>query len=174
MVEALAVSLATVRRDWEFARSWLFSRMQAHPPTRSLAIDLPLHLSIEVDALYRPLNFKYFTSSALPSDVSSLNNTVVTWEFPVVGKYSFSKDRATFLHPLLEAGPSFRISGNLNDTSPSHYGIAAGAGLEVRALKLKVAPTLRYTHWASDPASSKAAGPPASQNQLELLVSVSF
>jgi RNA polymerase sigma factor (TIGR02999 family) len=29
VVEALGVSLATVRRDWEFARSWLFDRM--HP-----------------------------------------------------------------------------------------------------------------------------------------------
>jgi RNA polymerase sigma factor (sigma-70 family) len=25
--ESLGVSLATVRRDWEFARSWLFERM---------------------------------------------------------------------------------------------------------------------------------------------------
>jgi RNA polymerase sigma factor (TIGR02999 family) len=29
VVEALGVSLATVRRDWEFARSWLFRRMQS-------------------------------------------------------------------------------------------------------------------------------------------------
>lgn len=27
VVEALAVGLSTVRRDWEFARSWLFDRM---------------------------------------------------------------------------------------------------------------------------------------------------
>jgi len=30
VVEALGVSLATVRRDWEFARSWLFRRMQGN------------------------------------------------------------------------------------------------------------------------------------------------
>jgi RNA polymerase sigma-70 factor, ECF subfamily len=29
--EALGVSVATVRRDWEFARSWLFDRMQGNP-----------------------------------------------------------------------------------------------------------------------------------------------
>ena len=29
VVEALGVSLATVRRDWEFARSWLFDQMRA-------------------------------------------------------------------------------------------------------------------------------------------------
>lgn len=28
VVEALGVSLATVRRDWEYARSWLFDRMR--------------------------------------------------------------------------------------------------------------------------------------------------
>ena len=29
--EALGVSVPTVRRDWEFARSWLFDRMQGNP-----------------------------------------------------------------------------------------------------------------------------------------------
>lgn len=37
VVDALAVSLATVRRDWEFARSWLFRRMQGQPKTVSRA-----------------------------------------------------------------------------------------------------------------------------------------
>jgi RNA polymerase sigma factor (TIGR02999 family) len=32
VVEAIGVSLATVRRDWEFARCWLFDRMQVQPP----------------------------------------------------------------------------------------------------------------------------------------------
>jgi RNA polymerase sigma-70 factor (ECF subfamily) len=31
VVTALGVSLATVRRDWQFARSWLFDRMQSKP-----------------------------------------------------------------------------------------------------------------------------------------------
>jgi RNA polymerase sigma factor (TIGR02999 family) len=34
VVEALGVSLATVRRDWEFARSWLFRRMQGNADRR--------------------------------------------------------------------------------------------------------------------------------------------
>jgi RNA polymerase sigma factor (TIGR02999 family) len=32
VVEVLGVSLATVRRDWEFARSWLFDRMHGERP----------------------------------------------------------------------------------------------------------------------------------------------
>jgi RNA polymerase sigma factor (TIGR02999 family) len=39
VVEAMGVSLATVRRDWEFARCWLFERMQGRaqpaPPKRT-------------------------------------------------------------------------------------------------------------------------------------------
>jgi RNA polymerase sigma factor (TIGR02999 family) len=30
--EVVGVSLATVRRDWEFARTWLFDRMHGQPP----------------------------------------------------------------------------------------------------------------------------------------------
>ena len=33
VAEALSVSLATVRRDWEYARSWLLSRMRASNKT---------------------------------------------------------------------------------------------------------------------------------------------
>jgi len=36
VVEALGVSLATVRRDWEFARSWLFDRMHGDQNARAL------------------------------------------------------------------------------------------------------------------------------------------
>jgi RNA polymerase sigma-70 factor (ECF subfamily) len=34
VVEALGVSLATVRRDWEFARCWLFDRMQGQSTSK--------------------------------------------------------------------------------------------------------------------------------------------
>jgi hypothetical protein len=70
--------------------------------------------------------------------------------------------------PLLEAGPAFRTTGNLN-TNPSHTGLTAGtgAGLEWRGLRLE--PTLRYTRWTADPAWTT----PSKQDQLELLFGVS-
>jgi RNA polymerase sigma factor (TIGR02999 family) len=34
VAEALGIALSTVRRDWEFARSWLFDRMNGPRPTR--------------------------------------------------------------------------------------------------------------------------------------------
>src|SRR5260370_32221195 len=52
-----------------------------------MELGLPFHLSVEIDGLYRPLNF---TSAAVNPD-GSLNSvlpaTVVTWEFPVLAKY---------------------------------------------------------------------------------------
>jgi RNA polymerase sigma factor (TIGR02999 family) len=35
VVETLGVALATVRRDWEFARSWLFDRMRGNEAQRA-------------------------------------------------------------------------------------------------------------------------------------------
>ncbi|HUA17132.1 MAG TPA: ECF-type sigma factor, partial [Bryobacteraceae bacterium] len=33
IAEALGLSVPTVRRDWEFARSWLFDRLHSQPKT---------------------------------------------------------------------------------------------------------------------------------------------
>lgn len=38
VVEALGVALATVRRDWEFARSWLFDRMRGKTGVGGLGV----------------------------------------------------------------------------------------------------------------------------------------
>ena len=35
VADALGVSLATVRRDWEFARSWLYDRMRSDKPKKT-------------------------------------------------------------------------------------------------------------------------------------------
>ncbi len=63
-----------------------------------------------------------------------------TWEFPVLGKYKFAVGR---LEPFVEAGPSFRL---LTENS-SLFGISAGAGVETRVKSVRIAPTLRFTHW---------------------------
>jgi hypothetical protein len=124
--------------------------------------------SVEADGLYRKLHF--VEAAVLPN--GSLNSVspspVVTWEFPVLAKYRFGSSRA---RPFLEAGPSFRTAGNLNGTRPSHAGITAGAGVEVRSHFVAIAPELRYTRWAGD---NILPGIPASNvNQLELLVGLS-
>lgn len=137
-----------------------------------LAISVPANFSLEADALYRPMNFTgtaTFPSGTLTSTSSA---TVITWEFPILLEYKF-KLSGLPLSPLLEIGPSFRAAGNANGTSPSNHGVTAGAGLQAKLWKLKIAPQLRYTRWAADGVHYSAA-PSTKQDQIELLVSLSF
>ena len=113
-------------------------------------------ISIEVDGLYRRMHTRGIPRSSF---------SVVTWEFPILAKYRFS-----LLHrrPLVEAGPSFRATGNLNDIHPSHYGFTAGAGVEGQTGRLRIEPAVRYTRWAQDrPLRSDIR---TKTDQLELLV----
>lgn len=52
--------------------------------------------------------------------------------------------------PFLEAGPSFRAAGNLNGYNPSHFGVTAGGGAEIRKGAVLLSTALRYTRWAKD------------------------
>lgn len=128
----------------------------------------PGRLCVEVDALYRPL---HLTMAGVQPD-GLLNSvspaTVVTWEFPVLAKYNF---QTRSLRPFIELGPSFRTAGNVNGASPSAYGGTAGLGLETHVGKVKIAPVVRYTHWAAD---NEFIGPRSKRNQAELLVGLSF
>jgi hypothetical protein len=85
----------------------------------------------------------------------------------VLAKYRFHGSKVT---PFVEAGPEFRTTGNLNDTNPSHVGVAAGAGVEVHWRGLDIAPAVRYTRWARDDVSSGAESKP---DQLEVLLGIS-
>ncbi|MGH9622755.1 MAG: hypothetical protein ACRD4G_00255 [Bryobacteraceae bacterium] len=134
-----------------------------------LEVGLPLHFSVEADALYHELEY---TSAAILDPNETLNSVspspVVTWEFPVMAKYHFSQSR---LKPFLEAGPVFRSSGNLNGTNPSTHGFTVGGGVAIHAWKLTIAPEVRYLRWARD---HSAAGPPTVQNQVEVLLGFSL
>jgi hypothetical protein len=136
-----------------------------------LELSLPFHLSVEADGLYRPLRY---TEELDFTNGSAFNYpaTVTTWEFPVLMKYKWP---LPVVKPFAEAGPSFRAAWNPNFSNPSNRGITMGGGVEVHLGKLKVAPQLRYTRWASD--SSFASGSTqafTNPNQGELLVGISF
>jgi hypothetical protein len=125
------------------------------------------NLSVEFSGLYRPLN---------ASDVSTYSNgitrerrfTVLTWEFPLVGKYKLPVLNSK---PFLELGPSFRAAGNLNGATPSHLGIAAGAGIELPQRGVRIVPTLRFTRWAAD---HNRSGMETNSNQVELVFGLRF
>jgi len=110
-------------------------------------------VSIEGNAIYRRLRREF-------------GGPTVTWEFPVLAKYRIPfGTKAVFL----EAGPSFRTTGNRN-TEPSHTGIAAGAGFDVDWGRFRFSPTARYTRWSKDPAFTM----PSKPDQLELLFGLSY
>lgn len=134
----------------------------------SVEFRLPMNLSVEADGLYRKLHF--ITAGVEPG--GSLNSVspspVITWEFPVLAKYRF---QWRSVRPFIEGGPSFRTTGNLNGTNPSHYGGTAGVGVEMHIGRLNIAPVLRYTRWASDRIT--LSQPDSNPNQVELLLEVS-
>jgi len=98
-------------------------------------------VSIEVDAIYKPLR----AGSDTPDVQTPFS--VLTWQFPVLAKYRWTRSRWT---PFAEAGPSFRLAGNLNGYNPSHIGVTFGAGVETRARGFRLSPALLYTRWAKD------------------------
>jgi outer membrane protein with beta-barrel domain len=133
-------------------------------------LKLPFHLSVEADALYRPLNL---TASSPAGKTSS---DYSSWEFPILAKFHFS---FPIVKPYFEAGPSFRATsdkiGHL-----SNNGITVGVGADVKAILIRVSPEFRYTHWASDsfpdviPLALPTTYIASKQDQVEFLVGLSF
>jgi hypothetical protein len=125
-------------------------------------LELREGLALEVDAIYKPLHNSYFT--------------VLSWDFPVLAKYHLARlGRA----PFVEAGPSFRAAGNLNGYNPSHFGVTAGAGAEIRKGWALLSTALRYTHWTKDgppPYYSTPAGAyeRTNANAVELIFGIGF
>ena len=129
----------------------------------TIELRLPFHLGLEADALYRRYN---------------IGGTVNHWEFPILVKYRFSG--APLVHPFVNAGPSFNHVSDpgmfLDRPNASTAGFTIGAGIEVRALILRLSPELRYTRWRDkniDLAPSNS-GLSSNQNQFEFLVGFTF
>jgi hypothetical protein len=122
-------------------------------------VEVTSNLSLELNGLYRRLHFE------------TGPEVVVTWQIPVLAKYNFGRRP---LRPFVEAGPSFRLTGNLNNADPGHYGITGGAGAEARFRRLRVTPALRYTRWTADQRAFVSPQAFTKRNQVELLAGISF
>ena len=137
----------------------------------TVEINLAGKISVEADAIYKPLR----AGSDSPNVQTPFS--VLTWQFPVLVKYRWTRSAWA---PFAEAGPSFRVAGNLNGYNPSHYGITAGAGIETRTHGIRLSPALRYTRWATD--ASRYRLPPGvhfdysrtNANAVELVLALSF
>ncbi len=149
----------------EAARSW--SPSKDYVIGGMLDVRFTPRWSLEVNGLFRQLHgssARVFLPDRSLGEASP--QPVVTWEFPVLAKYRFQRRK---VNPFLEAGPSFRTTGNLN-TRPSHHGVVAGAGFEMKWRSLKIAPAVRYTLWAGE---KHTGGLQTAPDQVELLVGFS-
>ena len=135
----------------------------------TLEVDLPRKLAVEVDALYRPLNFTNASRLADGTLRSISPATVVTWEFPIILKYRFGDRR---WRPEVGGGVAFRTQGNVNNTSPSDAGIAAALSVQGRFGPLRITPSLRYTRWKADPTGIFLGY--TKQDQLTVLIGFSI
>jgi hypothetical protein len=128
-------------------------------------IDIGEGLSMEANAIYRPLRDTTTLSSvAAPSG----SGKRVTWEFPVLAKYKLPLRP---MKPFIELGLSFRTPQEVNGAWLSNHGVTAGAGVEARWRQLRIAPAIRYTHWAPDSTQGRSL---VLRNQAELLVAFTF
>ena len=140
-------------------------------------LQLPHQLSLEVDAIHRPVKSvnKVIVpggSSSFPVDDFSSSYTVTTWQFPVLAKCKFAFPFAEHFPKLfVEAGPSFRLSQQVKSGYLSNYGVTGGLGIAAHVRALKIAPVVRYSHWGSDnpPGSSETL-----RNEVQLLIGFSF
>jgi hypothetical protein len=127
---------------------------------------LPLSISVEGNALYRPLNV---TTQSGSTTISSEDYS--SWEFPILAKFHLP---LPIVKPFIAVGPSFRTaSSSLGDISKA--GIAGGVGADIKIVVLQLSPQFLYTHWGNSTQPTSALNIPLSkQDQVEFLVGLSF
>lgn len=133
-------------------------------------VKLPLHLSVEFDALYRRFGFTDYTY-AFGSVVT--RERANSWEFPLIVKYHLPGP----IHPFVGVGWAPRVvSGTdvssgyylsgistnppadiytyfFNSRSPTHYpetnGLVVSGGVDFNVGHLRISPQVRYVRWFS-------------------------
>ena len=139
---------------------------------------LPFGFAVEADALYRPLHLSTGGVSSIQTgtglsqyDLFPANEDTHAWEFPILAKYRF---KLPIARPYVDLGPSFRAMNGFPNTLSNH-GVAAGVGVDIKALVLHISPEVRSTRWGDDaPAAGSGGLPRSNLNQVELLVGISF
>jgi hypothetical protein len=134
---------------------------------------LPFRLSIEFDALYRPVEYRLLSVGATSQSIDASGSA---WLFPLLAKYRLSR---RFVAPYLAAGLAFnRLSGlkQLGDLDKATVsGLVAAVGLEGRLPVGRISPEIRYTRWSSDNLRNLSGGFGLSnRTQIEALVGITF
>lgn len=141
-------------------------------------LSLSPRFSIEGNAITRSIRgVSEVVSGACPTQelrVCSLSHSSGGfWEFPVLVKYRLS---TRSWRPFLAVGPSFRLPKETGGFWLSNYGATVGLGVEIPLKRIKIAPTVRYTHWGPDrPRVGGAQGNSGIfRNQVQVLLGTSF
>ena len=157
-------------------------------------LNLPFGLGVELDALYRRLNY---SSTAVSTGVTTITTATATtanaWEFPLLLKYRFP---GAIVRPFIDGGVAWdnmkglkqRVQTSISSGTPvivsgssptelhknTTTGFVIGAGLVVKALVIHLKPEIRYTRWGAkhflDPNSFLSSN----QNQAEFLLGIQF
>jgi hypothetical protein len=157
---ALPIPPIAVNESYRASRNYLIG------PT--IEVRLPLGLSVEADALYRPQSeagVSLFGRLATP-----IAHDYSSWEFPVLGKYRFN---APIVKPFIAAGPSFRALESPLNHYWSKAGATAAVGVEGKLLHVRIAPEVRYTHWGKDSGDARLFFA-SKRNQAEFLIGLAF
>jgi opacity protein-like surface antigen len=159
----------------------------------SIELRLPAKFGIELDALYRRLNYSGTDVTNGVTSTSTVSSTSASaWEFPLLLKYRFGPK---IVKPYVEAGFAWdtltglkqsvqrtvaTIKGSSTTSTPPELhktgtsGFVTGAGLDLHALVIHIAPEIRYTHWGSPHFEDPAGLVKSKQSQAEFLVGITF
>jgi hypothetical protein len=130
---------------------------------------LPLGFSVEADFFYHPLNLAvdYFT---IPLGTVHTSTDIQSWEFPMLAKYHFL--HTPIVKPFVGAGPIFRSVGQAGFYL-SNDGFSLAGGVEIKILRVRVLPEIRYARWGQD-APQNFTTYPSNRNQAEFLLGLGF
>lgn len=139
---------------------------------------LPWHLSLELDAIYRPISYESLLETRSHSGTSLQWYSVTEagrWEFPALLKYRFTESRA---RPFLDAGLALnRVTGTDEPVELRHrqaLGFVVGGGVEFRWRVLRIAPEVRFTHWGERNFGTRDATLHSNLDQVDVLVGLGF
>lgn len=139
----------------------------------TVELHLPFGFSINADGIYRPLRLVQVSispGSTVGTTIQSADHS--SWEVTPALRYRFL--HSPIVKPFAEAGPSFRFLDASLSPSLSDRGFTFGAGVEVKILRLRITPELRFTRWGSDHNVPRTLPFQSDQNQAEFLAGFTF
>jgi opacity protein-like surface antigen len=153
-----------------------------------LDINLPFGLGIEVDALYRRLDFESTanTVSAIVRGATTAN----AWDIPILVKWRFGTGP---VKPYVSAGPTFRNLTNIDQRVSSFFsgpnpslssapelrdsfntGVTLAGGLQFGAAGIRVSPEVRYIRWGWDNFRSPSTAFRSNRDQVDFMLGITF